>query len=99
MPIRRRQRSGRDGGSPPRTDGNSASSTRWPVSSGVLASSFAATGRGDRTGHVWSILYFCVRGKHAQGLSTRVDQVAPYRIVGQDDELLYICVEQEAAPL
>ena len=54
--------------SPPRTDGKRASSTRCPVNSGVLASSLAATGRGDRTGHVCSILYFCTRG-------TRDDQV------------------------
>lgn len=37
--------------SPPSTAGKSASSTRCPVSSGVSASSFCATGRGLRTGH------------------------------------------------
>ncbi len=37
---------------PPSTEGKRASSTRCPVSRGVLASSFWATGRGDRTGHV-----------------------------------------------
>ncbi|KAA6424698.1 MAG: hypothetical protein FRX49_05365 [Trebouxia sp. A1-2] len=36
---------------PPSTEGKRASSTRWPVSNGVLASSFCATGRGERTGH------------------------------------------------
>uniref|UniRef100_A0A0A9F073 Uncharacterized protein n=1 Tax=Arundo donax TaxID=35708 RepID=A0A0A9F073_ARUDO len=37
---------------PPRTDGNSASSTRCPVRRGVSAASFDATGLGERTGHV-----------------------------------------------
>ena len=36
---------------PPNTDGNITSSTRWPVSSGVFAGSFSATGRGALTGH------------------------------------------------
>lgn len=31
---------------PPRTDGNRVSRTRWPVSSGVSAIIFCATGRG-----------------------------------------------------
>ncbi len=64
--------------SPPRTEGKRASSTRCPVSSGVLASSFAATGRGDRTGHVCSILYFCAaadedRSVGATGTSRSTD--------------------------
>ena len=44
---------------PPKTEGNRASNTRWPVSKGVLASSFCATGRGDRTGQAWSMVYSC----------------------------------------
>lgn len=35
---------------PPRTDGNSESRTRWPVTSGTSAASFSLTGRGSRTG-------------------------------------------------
>ena len=49
---------------PPRTEGKRASSTRWPVSRGVLASSFCATGRGDRTGQAWSMVYSCTPPKH-----------------------------------
>jgi hypothetical protein len=48
--------------SPPSTEGNSASSTRWPVSSGVSASSFWATGLGERTGHSCFMQYFCRAG-------------------------------------
>jgi hypothetical protein len=47
------------GGAPPSTEGKSASSTRCPVSSGVSASSFCATGRGERTGHSCFMQYFC----------------------------------------
>jgi len=40
---------------PPRTAGKRPSSTRWPVSSGSLASSLALEGRGARTGQSCSI--------------------------------------------
>ena len=41
---------------PPSTLGNITSSTRWPVSSGVFAGSFSATGLGARTGHFCSMV-------------------------------------------
>ncbi len=46
---------------PPCTTGNSASSTRWPVSSGVLAATFSTHGRGTRTGHVCIIVCLACR--------------------------------------
>jgi len=40
------------------TYGNKASNTRCPVRSGWLAGSFSTHGRGWRTGHTCSMLYF-----------------------------------------
>ena len=48
-----------ENGVPPSTEGKRASNTRCPVNSGVFASSFWATGLGDRTGHACSIVYSC----------------------------------------